>query len=164
MTPSLSLDELLAYCEAESQQWRRWLQGNHAALDLPLNNVAMANNVLELVLHIIAVDLRYSQRLLDQPITQYEELERDAAKLFAVHDRAFDNLRKFLAAAKPEEWQQVIDFPTRSMGTLTASKRKIFVHTLLHSVRHWAQLATMLRQAGHKQDWQHDFLFTKVID
>jgi uncharacterized damage-inducible protein DinB len=164
MTPSLALDELLSYCEAESQRWRQWFQANDAALQLPLNNVALANNVLELVLHIIAVDLRYSERLLEQPITAYEQMERDIAKLFVAHDRAFGNLRKFLASAKDDEWRRVVEFPTRTFGILIASKRKIFIHTLLHSVRHWAQVATALRQAGHKQDWQHDFLFSPIME
>jgi uncharacterized damage-inducible protein DinB len=164
MTPSLQLDELLAYCEAESHKWRRWLQANPETLAIPLNGIALANSVMELVVHIIAVDLRYSERLLNQAITTYEQMQREVTWLFATHDRAFANLRQFLANAKEEDWKQVIEFPTRSMGTLNASRRKIFVHTLLHSVRHWAQLATALRQAGHKQDWQHDFLFADVMD
>jgi hypothetical protein len=30
-------------------------------------------------------------------------------------------------------------------------------------VRHWAQLSTLLRQKGFKQDWQHDFIAFGVI-
>jgi uncharacterized damage-inducible protein DinB len=56
-----------------------------------------------------------------------------------------------------------LTFPTRTAGTLTASRRKIFIHALLHGVRHWAQLAACLRQQGYKQDWQHDFIFTGVV-
>jgi hypothetical protein len=44
-----------------------------------------------------------------------------------------------------------------------ASRRKIFIHALVHGVRHWAQLSTYLRQKGYKQDWQHDFIFSGVI-
>jgi hypothetical protein len=40
----------------------------------------------------------------------------------------------------------------------------MFAHALFHSMRHWAQLATTLRQNGLKQDWQHDFIFTKVME
>jgi uncharacterized damage-inducible protein DinB len=164
MSTPFELKDLLAYCEEESQNWRRWLAANPNALTTPLNNVALASDALELVLHIVAVDLRYSERLLDQPVTPYEQLPKDAAQLFVIHDRAFANLRKFLTSAQPDDWNIKLDFPTRTMGTLTGTRRKIFAHTLLHSVRHWAQLATMLRQAGYKQDWQHDFLFTKTFD
>jgi hypothetical protein len=30
-------------------------------------------------------------------------------------------------------------------------------------VRHYAQLATHLRQKGYKQDWMHDFIASGVI-
>jgi uncharacterized damage-inducible protein DinB len=36
--------------------------------------------------------------------------------------------------------------------------KKIFIHSLLHGVRHWAQLSTHLRQKGYRQDWMHDFI------
>ncbi len=164
MSTPFELRDLLAYCEEESHNWRRWFAANPAALTVHLNNVALANDALELLLHIVAVDLRYSERLLEMPITQYEQMPKDATHLFAIHDRAFGHLHTFLSTAKPEDWNVRLEFPTRSMGTLTGTRRKIFVHTLLHSIRHWAQLATMLRQAGYKQDWQHDFLFTKTFD
>jgi hypothetical protein len=38
------------------------------------------------------------------------------------------------------------------------------IHTLMHSIRHWAQLATELRKAGFKTDWPHDLLFSDVIE
>ena len=64
MSTPFELSDLLAYCEAESHNWRRWLAANPAALTTPLNNVALANDALELVLHVIAVDLdRKSTRL-----------------------------------------------------------------------------------------------------
>ena len=72
-------------------------------------------------------------------------------------------LRKFVRQADDSEWAKVLTFPTRSAGALSASKRKIFVHALLHGMRHWAQLATFLRQQGHKQPWQHDFIFSDVV-
>jgi uncharacterized damage-inducible protein DinB len=39
----------------------------------------------------------------------------------------------------------------------------MFAHAMLHGVRHWAQLATALREAGHGTDWGHDFLFSDVM-
>jgi uncharacterized damage-inducible protein DinB len=45
----------------------------------------------------------------------------------------------------------------------TVGRKKIFIHALLHGVRHWAQLSTHLRQNGYKQDWMHDFLASGVI-
>jgi uncharacterized damage-inducible protein DinB len=73
------------------------------------------------------------------------------------------DLRSFAIAANDSDWGGILMFSTRSAGDLTASRRKIFIHALLHSVRHWAQLATYLRQKGYKQDWHHDFIFSGVI-
>jgi hypothetical protein len=35
---------------------------------------------------------------------------------------------------------------------------------LTHSMRHWAQIATFLRQQEFKQDWNHDFLLTRAME
>lgn len=107
--------------------------------------------------------LRYAERLLGEPVTPYEELPTDAKRIFAVADTAFAKLKTFLDTAKEEDWKVVIEFPTRSAGTLSASRKKIFIHSLLHSIRHWAHLATALRVAGFKQDWQHDFLMSETM-
>jgi uncharacterized damage-inducible protein DinB len=162
MDPALKLSDLLAYCESESHKWQAWFIKNPASLQVKLD-IAQASSAAFLVQHIVAVDLRYAERLLGEPVTDYKDLPTDAAGLFPIHDKAFAKLRQYLGSATEEDWKTVIEFPTRSAGTLSASKKKLLVHTLLHSVRHWAQLATALRAAGFKQDWQHDFLMSEVM-
>ena len=159
----LTADELLRFCFGETQRWRDWLAANQKLLDLPID-IAQAKTVRDLVLHIVAVDLRYAERLLGEKVTDYEELPTSTlAELFSTADRAREKLETFAQTASDAEWNQVLNFPTRSAGTLSSSKRKIFIHTLLHGMRHWAQLATYLRQQGHKQPWAHDFLLSDVI-
>ncbi len=162
MDPTLKLSELLAYCESESHKWRDWFQKNPAALEVK-TDIAQATSAAVLLQHIVAVDLRYAQRLLGEPVTDYKALPTDAVSLFKIADEAFAKFRGFLASAKDDDWKVVLEFPTRSAGTLSASRKKIFIHSLLHSVRHWAQLATALRAAGFKQDWPHDFLMTDTM-
>jgi uncharacterized damage-inducible protein DinB len=160
---ALTPEELLNYCAEETSRWRDWFKSHSEALDLS-TDIAGSKNVREVVLHIAAVELRYSERLLEQPVTDYDQLStRTVEDLFAVFARSQDYMREFLSQAQDADWEKVMTFPTRSAGTLTASKRKIFIHTYLHGVRHWAQLASFLRQQGHKQDWYHDFLFTNVM-
>jgi uncharacterized damage-inducible protein DinB len=84
--------------------------------------------------------------------------------LFSTTEKAQNKYRQFIQRADDAEWKTVISFPTRSAGTLSASKRKIFVHALLHGTRHWAQLATFLRQKGFKQPWPHDFLMSDAME
>jgi uncharacterized damage-inducible protein DinB len=159
----LSFGELLDYSSEETNHWRDWFRKNPKALDLPCD-IAGAKTVREVVLHIVAVQMRYAERLLNQPITEYEELaSSNAEELFALAHKSAEDLRSFAVAANDANWDGALTFPTRTAGKLTASRRKIFVHALLHGVRHWAQLATFLRQQGYQQDWPHDFIFSRVI-
>jgi len=159
----LSFGELLDYTSDETNHWRDWFTKNPKALDLPCD-IAGTKNVREVVLHIVAVQMRYAERLLNLPITEYDELgSKSATELFTLAHKSAEDLRSFAVAANDADWDGTLTFPTRTAGTLTASRRKIFVHALLHGVRHWAQLATFLRQQGYKQDWPHDFIFSAVL-
>lgn len=159
----LSFGELLDYCAEETNKWREFFKNNPAALDLP-TDIAGTKNVRELVLHIAVVQVRYAERLLNQPITEYDQvMNKTGPELFLLAHKSLEDLRSFAVAANDPDWDGKLTFPTRTGGTLTASRRKIFIHALLHGVRHWAQLATFLRQHGFKQDWPHDFIFSSVV-
>ena len=69
-----------------------------------------------------------------------------------------------MARATDADWSKTISFKTLSVGQMSASKRKCFVHALLHGMRHWAQLATALRQRGTQAEWHHDFMFSKAME
>jgi uncharacterized damage-inducible protein DinB len=163
----LSFGELLDYAAEESNHWRDFFKQHPEAMDLPCD-IAQTKTVREVVLHIVIVQMRYAERLLNMPITEYESLAARLAQgkgedLFALSRKSLEDLRSFAIAANDADWDGLLTFPTRSAGELTASRRKIFIHALLHGVRHWAQLSTYLRQQGYKQDWQHDFIFSEVI-
>jgi uncharacterized damage-inducible protein DinB len=159
----LSFGELLDYCAEETRHWDDFFGKNPKALDLP-SDIAGTKNVREVVLHIVAVQMRYAERLLNLPITEYDALTgKSADELFSLAHKSFEDFRSFAVAANDPDWDGQLTFPTRSAGNLTASRRKIFIHALLHGLRHWAQLSTYLRQQGYKQDWPHDFIFSSVI-
>jgi uncharacterized damage-inducible protein DinB len=164
----LSFGELLDYSAEESNHWRDFFKKHPDALDVPCD-IAGTKSVREVVLHIVAVQIRYAERLLNMPITEYDTLAAKIAEgkpgdeLFALGRKSLEDLRSFAIAANDSDWDGMLTFPTRSAGELTASRRKIFIHALLHGVRHWAQLSTHLRQKGYKQDWQHDFIASGVI-
>jgi uncharacterized damage-inducible protein DinB len=159
----LSFGELLDYASEETNQWRDWFRQNPKALDLPCD-IAGTKTVRELVLHVVIVQMRYAERLLNQPVTEYPDLaNKSPEELFALAHKSAEDYRSFAVAANDGDWEGALTFPTRTAGTLTASRRKIFVHALMHGVRHWAQLATYLRQQGYTQNWQHDFLFSTVM-
>ena len=159
----LSFGELLDYSAEESNHWRDFFAQHPDALDVPCD-IAGTKQVRELVLHIVIVQMRYAERLLNMPITEYATLEgKGGEELFALSRKSFEDLRSFAIAANDADWDGMLTFLTRSAGELTASRRKIFIHALLHGVRHWAQLSTHLRQKGYKQDWMHDFIASGVI-
>lgn len=161
---ALSTDELLNYCAGETQAWHDWFKKNPAALDIN-TDIAGGKSVRNVVQHIVGVELRYSERLLGLPVTDMSVLSsKTVDDLFSTATRSEQNMRSFLGKANGSDWETVLTFPTVAAGNKSASKRKIFVHALLHGVRHWAQLATLLRGNGNKQDWPHDFLFSTVFE
>ena len=158
----LTADELLAWLEHTSAEWRAFLAGHPEALALPCD-VRESTSVADLLLHIVAVELRYAQRLVGQPESSYDELRSDQAEaLFAVHDRAMALWREALAATDTD-WEEVLEFVTRSAGTLRASRRTVLVHMATHSIRHYAQLATLLRQHGLPTGLGLDYLYMGLV-
>lgn len=160
----VTLQELLADNEAATTKWNVWFKAHGAALDLPCD-IYNSDNVRGLVKHVFAVELRHSQRLLGDEAIPYDAISAGPlSDLFAIHERAVDNLQQFLSRANDNALQEVIELQTVSAGTLHASRRKLFVHVMLHSMRHWAQLATMLRENGYMANWPKDFLFSEAMD
>lgn len=159
----LSFGELLDYSAEETRRWGDFFNDNPAALDLAAE-IAGAKSVREVVIHIVAVQARYAERLLNVPVTEYASYDSmSTAAVFASAQKSAEDLRSFAVAANDSDWDTELTFPTRSAAALTATRRKIFIHALLHGIRHWAQLATYLRQHGYKQDWPHDFIFSGAI-
>lgn len=160
---AITLEELLADNEAATEKWRAWFTANPAALDVPclIYNSGTARGLLK---HIFAVELRHSQRLLGDEVTSYDAIPIGSLDdLMAVHSQATQNLRTFLSSANEAALLEVIPLQTVSAGTLHASRRKLFTHIQLHSIRHWAQLSSLLREAGYKTDWPKDFLFSEAM-
>ncbi len=115
------------------------------------------------VLHIFGVELRYAQRLLDQKVTTWEEFRQTSIEdVFELGDHARSQLVHFLTTAPEKELNSVLTFQTMTAGTVTASKHKIASNIFLHDIRHWGQIATVLRQNGFADQWGHDMLLSSV--
>ncbi len=161
---TIRLEELLADNEGATEKWQAWFAANPAALDIPCT-IYNSGNVRGLLKHIFAVELRHSQRLNGEEVTSYDAIPVGSLDdLMAVHAQATQSLRKFLATTNDAALLEVISLQTVSAGTLHASRRKLLTHILLHSMRHWAQLTSLLREAGYKTDWPKDFLFSEAIE
>ena len=163
-TPSVDLTTLMAYVEHESERWRAWFQGAPAeVLELPLGPGA-DGTLRTLVKHIFAVELRYAQRLAGEAVSEYDALaDSTIGELWEIHHAAFALLGRFLAGASPAEMDRVLVSDTRKLGRIEARAHTVVTHTLVHGIRHWAQVAMVLRQHGHGGAWEHDWLLSPAV-
>ena len=54
----------------------------------------------------------------------------------------------------------MLEFDWVPLEARSVSRRKVAAHALFHSQRHWAQLATLVRQAGFPSGFRGDLLFS----
>ena len=160
---ALSFDVLLEYTSMEQHRWRDWFEANQKAWELPFAAPPMAT-VGGLANHIFGVELRYTQRLRDEPVSEWDKLfvNTSIEYVFALGDNARALLVDFLTNAREEELDRPLAFKTLTAGTVTASKHKIASNIFLHGNRHWAQIATVVRQHGFSTQWGHDMLLSDV--
>jgi uncharacterized damage-inducible protein DinB len=164
MTSAITFEELLAWNEEASRFWKAYLEAYPDALAVPCS-IGGTANVQELVSHIWGVDLLWAQRIAGLPVTDRKEwpagpvealydLHRRGAVIFhqLLDDPAQDWSAPYLSADRP--------LPAE-IGPV--SRRKVMLHALFHSQRHWAQLATLLRVAGHPTKFRGDFLFSSAM-
>jgi uncharacterized damage-inducible protein DinB len=155
---ALTGEELLAWNDKTAEQWRNLLEAHPHLLAVPCD-VAGVKTVGELMQHIVAAQLRYAERLSGLMATAYDEIKcGTAAELFATHSQGVDLFRRLLADPA-YDWDEEVEFVTRRAGTLIASRKTFFIHALTHGIRHYAQLATLVRQHGITPDWPMDYLF-----
>lgn len=159
-----SFRELLAYTDGETERWYAWLrERGPEVLDVPIGE-GTRETVRDVIGHVFAVELRYAQRLLGRPVTEYDALDMSTVDaLWAIHREARSTFRSYLEDLPAGERERELVFDTRTLGRLAASAHKVTLHALMHGIRHWAQIATALRQAGHRQPWEHDWLMSDAV-
>ena len=159
---ALSYEILLELTSTKHHRWRDWFVEHPKAWAVPFATGRMAT-IGGVVLHVFAVELRYAQRLLDQDVTAWEEFRQTSMEeVFELGDNARGQLVDFLTTAPEKELDRVLTFQTLTAGTVSASKHKIASNIFLHDIRHWGQIATVLRQNGFADQWPHDMLLSEV--
>jgi uncharacterized damage-inducible protein DinB len=168
MNDGIRFSELLDYTAEETAHWKTWFAANPSALDLPID-IADAGTVRRLLVHIFFVELHFADVLIGSPVdfqTLQKKIESSRLDtvdcLFALSEEAAGKYREFFSKATAEDYGKAVEFGTRMK--LKPTKRKMITQALTHSMRHWAQLATALRQQGFKTDWVHDFLLSKAME
>ena len=159
---NVSGEDLLKWNDLTARKWRDLVTANPALLAVPCD-IRESGTVGQALQHIVAVELRYAQRLAALPEGDYADVRYDSGdEILATHDQAVALLREVLADPA-YDWEQEIEFVTITAGKLKASRKTIFIHAVMHGIRHYAQLATLARQHGFKPDWQMDYLMMGAI-
>jgi uncharacterized damage-inducible protein DinB len=157
---SLTGEEMLAWNEATTANWKTLVTDHPEILALPCD-INGTKSVAEFLQHIVAVELRYSERLANLPVRDYAAIPYHSVEaVFATHDEAMALFRQQLASNI--DWNECIEYMTRVMGPARSSRKTIFFHALMHSIRHYAQLATIVRQSGLKPGRPMDYLFMDI--
>jgi uncharacterized damage-inducible protein DinB len=161
----LNYDHLLEYTDWQRESWHAWFtrQGAGAlAVSVGPNGDGRFNTVGEIVRHIFSAETRYVERLNDRPLTDTATLPADDIDaLFAFGRDSRAALRRYISTLPADQ----LDVPrelTIVNSTMRLTPRKILVHVVLHEIRHWAQIATLLRLQGMKVDF-HDFHISPVM-
>lgn len=154
--PALNAEEIMVWLETTSAKWKALIEANPQVLAMPCD-VMGVSTVAELLQHIVAVELRYAEQLSGQAPSDYSQIPFDsAAAIYATHERAAAMLRALLASGV--DWEEQTEYMTRSMGKVRSRRKTVLFHSMLHAIRHYAQLATIVRQNGVKPDWPMDYL------
>ena|SRR5215472_7390691 len=157
LEPAISFRELFAYTDYLANRWFGYFTEHEAALEI--NVGGQTGTLCNLVKHIVQVEQFFASRLLGQRPPEDEPESSDLEHLLQMHNDANRKFETFLKASDDERLHS-----TQMLGTRKVSNRKILAQAALHSVHHWAQVATEVRQAGFLTVKPQDFIVSDVME
>jgi uncharacterized damage-inducible protein DinB len=164
-TASISLSEPMEFTGWERSQWRERLSVHgDAALGTSVgpHGDGRIATVGELIKHIFIAEKHHVDRLSNRPITNVSTIPGDSVQeVFAFGERSRRDLAAFVAAEPADDWDAPREYNINGK-MVSVTPRKFIAHILLHEVRHWAQVATILRLHGITGSFP-DFLFSPVM-
>ena len=165
MQINLTLDDLMDYTAWERQKWHDWLR-EHGDEVLKIgagpHGDGRFTSVGDLVRHMFSAEKRYIDRLSGRALTDTASIPNDNVEaLFQFGEQSRQELKEFIETFPSKKWDVPEDHKLGN-HVLTLTPRKIVVHVVLHEIRHWAQIATLLRLNGLSGEF-HDFLFSPVM-
>ena len=161
MALGISFEDLLRYDEEQLEKWHELFAKRPHLLKL---EASPTDTVESLIFHIFAAEYRSAQRLLGEEMTPNEEFKHGTVdELFAIAEGAHRKIRHFLAGASTVSMEELRTYPSTTLGEFTVTPKKLLMHALIHSIRHWGQMARILRENGQRADFSHDVLFSKAI-
>lgn len=161
---AVSLEDLLADFDLTATRWKDFFADNPAAAEVP-TDIASSGNVGGLVWHLYMASAVHSQRLLGEPVTDFDAmpLVKDIAGAWEMHERGSANLRRFLSTTDENALDTSLAMRTRSGTEIQIRRGKLCLHIFVHAIRHWAQIGPLVRQHGFPVDWPQDISFSPAI-
>lgn len=161
----ISIDDLMEYTEWERGKMHHTLRKHGSptlAISAGTNGDGRFENVGDIVRHIFSAETRYVDRLSGRAVTDTASIPNDDIEaLFKFGRQSRDGLKAFVAKFPEASWDVPTEFQMMKLS-VTATPRKIVTHVLMHEIRHWPQIATLLRLNGVVCDFR-DFLFSPVM-
>jgi uncharacterized damage-inducible protein DinB len=165
MAVQLSVEDLIEYTDWERGRWREFLRSRGdevLKIGVGSNGDGRFQSVGDVVRHIFSAETRYIDRLSGRELTDTARVANDTVEaLFEFGERSRSQLKEFVATFPAERWDEDVELKLMN-STIRATPRKIVVHVLMHEVRHWPQIATLLRLNGVVAEFR-DFLFSPVM-
>jgi uncharacterized damage-inducible protein DinB len=143
---AVNLIDLIAYTDWQRAKWHVLLRQHADALQTTVgpNGDGRFANIGDLVKHVFSAEKRYVDRLSNRPLTDPASIPNDVEARFAFGRQSRQALREFIDSLPATEWD-IAQEHTLLGRKLRLTPRKIVVHVVLHEIRHWAQIATLLR-------------------
>jgi uncharacterized damage-inducible protein DinB len=162
---ALELNHLIDYTDWERQKWQAWfakIGSKPLAVSTGPNSDGRFSTAGQVIKHVFSAEKRYVDRLSNRPLADPASIsDNDPEALFAFGRQSRSDFRHFLATF-PADRLDISEEHKIAGHSITLTPRKIIVHVLLHEIRHWAQLATLIRLNGFPVEF-HDFLFSPVL-
>jgi uncharacterized damage-inducible protein DinB len=163
----LTIGELLAYTDEERAKWEDWFTAHgNEPLKFPLP-MDVHPTIGALMLHCFWAELFYAHWISGDMLTEVrmkklsESLAADEAdQIFAFGHSARKAMRDATGSFREEDWERTYDVETRGFR-LEGPARKLITHIEVHEIRHWAQIAVVVRQHDLAPPGEHDLVFSK---
>lgn len=161
----LTAGELVDYSNGERKKWNRWLVDKPEAMSALAQRQGRFPTVGSLIDHIFLVERRHLQRLTGKtPLADETGVaDTDVAGLFAFGNAVREDLVQYTRSLSEAEAKTVRQFEVRGQR-VAMTPRKLLLHILIHEIRHWAQVALALRNAGHEPPGDHDLFNSDAME
>jgi uncharacterized damage-inducible protein DinB len=165
MSHAIDIRDLIGYTTWQRAVWQEWFaQKGPAPLAVTTGDHGDGRfpTIGGLIRHIFSSELRYAERIAGLPLTDTTVVATDdSAALFLLGAAGRNGFIRVIETLPGAQWTAPLEFPLLN-ATVRSTARKVVLHVLTHEIRHWAQVATLLRLQGWMGDRQ-DLLFSPVL-